>query len=943
MVRERIFLEEMPPEDSKQPTAAERKLLDSLLAKELSQFGPLKLEEKLQRPDYGNLVSHEKLFSGEFKDLKAYTYDRRWLISGYIFDNKFNQILGHKPFITVDGKRQYVEGENNRNMKVGVTNPFLSPTNSGVRYFANEALNGGHLLTMLTNAREVSEYLMSKSEKDRNHLTAVSAIMSREWDLDKSVAARKAFLSANAERILKDIYNEKHESLLPAFVRVATKNLDETPAKPGDNTKKAPFHAAQPGQQELVLIFRTMQKYEKESSSNAELIEKCERDWFYNGDNERQIQTRVTFLNNYMEEWRQQIVQHKYAERQSAPTYKPLPPAEMAVIAETVRKCRKAGDTYQSVIAQCVEAWNEENRLALKKEAPVGDAAAANLVEQLFGKFFERTSPEESSQYAAQLMSYLESMSRHQAIEKLMQTLLIRSEFVFRYEFGTGQPDEFGRRMMSPRDASYALAYALTDASPDKELAEAARNGKLNKREDYKREVERLLKRREQYYIVDEAVHRLGTESFTNMPVREIRFFREFFGYPNMLQIFKDNKRFGNNYDNAKARIVTEADMLLAYILESDKNVIEKLLTTDEYYVFHSGDNEAMTKAANRLLTLYEHFKETNWQSFTLDDLAKHKDFLKTTWMRGINADELVAKGRQDPVRNFKFNMESYTVRMNKGQKTPVPFNSFSSHGPSEAPSRLNDRLGGFEAVMAYNIQLDNWDYPVNQPTRIANRKGMLTHPAWLIAQAKNTETDPIHRGKWIREKLLAGTVPDVPITVDAVVPEDHHKTHRQRLDARTKDAYCWNCHQRMNPLGLPFEMYDDFGRFRTEESLEHPDNLLKKNPDKGAPHVDLRDIYKSLPVDPRGTLDGTGDSKLDGEVKDALDLVDRLAKSERVRQSVIRYAFRYFMGRNETLSDSKTLIDADKAYLESGGSFDAVILSLLTSDSFIYRKALEN
>ena len=41
-------------------------------------------------------------------------------------------------------------------------------------------------------------------------------------------------------------------------------------------------------------------------------------------------------------------------------------------------------------------------------------------------------------------------------------------------------------------------------------------------------------------------------------------------------------------------------------------------------------------------------------------------------------------------------------------------------------------------------------------------------------------------------------------------------------------------------------------------------------------------------------------------------------------------------------LSDSKTLIDAEQAYLESGGSFDAVIVSLLTSDSFIYRKPIE-
>ncbi|MBC8003418.1 MAG: DUF1585 domain-containing protein [Opitutaceae bacterium] len=77
----------------------------------------------------------------------------------------------------------------------------------------------------------------------------------------------------------------------------------------------------------------------------------------------------------------------------------------------------------------------------------------------------------------------------------------------------------------------------------------------------------------------------------------------------------------------------------------------------------------------------------------------------------------------------------------------------------------------------------------------------------------------------------------------------------------------------------------------------------------------------------------------MDGPVKDAFDLIDRLGKTNRVRQSIIRHAFRFYMGRNEMLSDSQTLIAADKAYLESGGSFEAVIVSLLTSDSFMYRK----
>ncbi len=93
------------------------------------------------------------------------------------------------------------------------------------------------------------------------------------------------------------------------------------------------------------------------------------------------------------------------------------------------------------------------------------------------------------------------------------------------------------------------------------------------------------------------------------------------------------------------------------------------------------------------------------------------------------------------------------------------------------------------------------------------------------------------------------------------------------------------------------------------------------------------------MPVNPRGALDSTGDPKLVGEVQDTFELIERLAKSQKARQSIIRHAFRFFLGRNENLSDSKTLMDAEKAYIASKGSFDAVIVSLLTSDSFIYRR----
>ena len=67
--------------------------------------------------------------------------------------------------------------------------------------------------------------------------------------------------------------------------------------------------------------------------------------------------------------------------------------------------------------------------------------------------------------------------------------------------------------------------------------------------------------------------------------------------------------------------------------------------------------------------------------------------------------------------------------------------------------------------------------------------------------------------------------------------------------------------------------------------------------------------------------------------------MMEKLATSDRVRQSFVRHVFRFWMGRNEMLSDSKTLIAMDKAYIESQGSFKELLVCLLTSDSFLYRK----
>ena len=374
-----------------------------------------------------------------------------------------------------------------------------------------------------------------------------------------------------------------------------------------------------------------------------------------------------------------------------------------------------------------------------------------------------------------------------------------------------------------------------------------------------------------------------------------------------------------------------EADLLVKHRLEQDQQVFERLLASDEFFVHHNGSNSARAAQVAKLKRQYE------------DTLAKvegrdwRDDPLKVFLEVGLLKGKYVAKGSASGGKKGGKGGHDYKkkLRIQEGKikqivKTLERAQHVRDRGITPAPKEKRDH-----ALAAWNVDMENWDYQPVQPMAMPNRKGMLSHPAWLIAHSQNAATDPVKRGHWILERLLAGRVPDIPIGVDARIPDDPHATLRMRLDKATNKEACWRCHEHMNPLGLAFEAFDDFGRFRLQESLEHPDNVITERTTKpNSPAT-----YKTLPVDASGHLVGTGDQNLDGPVSGPLDMAERLAKSQRVRQSIIRHAFRYFMGRNEMLIDSQTLIDAEKAYQDNNGSFKAVVVSLLSSDSFRYRK----
>lgn len=768
-VQDQLFFRTMPPVEAQQPREDERTKLTDWLRTELRRHGASKLDDKLRYSAYGNYVDHDLLFDGTVTTA-PYTAARRWLVSPQIFQERVLDVF----------KLEGAERDRRRQgALVGVMNPFVLPDQSGVRYYDNTPLDGGHLLVMLGNA---------------------------QWISEKQIRAARV----------------------------------------------------------------------KKGELKADVFENPRDRWY--------------------------------------------PPTTLAAFEQIV----------------------------LKTGAPSADEIAAAIVTQFDCVLRRAPTAEELKKYVKLTREAIALGGNTEGLRQMLVAVLLESEFLYRLEFGAGPPEEDGRRVLSPREGAFAVSYALGDRGPDALLLQAAEQGRLLTREDYHREVTRLLAD-ENYYRgpVDPALSGGHIQSHVTSHPKLVRFFREFFGYPGALKVFKDGPRSGGYYQNpdrghtgSPGWMIHEADELVIWCLDQDRRVFEQLLTTDRFFVYHNMDTQAGQACVASWKQVYDTLKDTAWKTDSESVMSEHLKLLTAA---------KVVDGREKELwkqkRSFLSHMYYFQDTFGQG-RTPFTRGPFTHgysyyHSPSYSlpPLPTRHRYEGVETPR-YKERTDRpeyWDYPVEQPFQIANRKGILTHPAWLIAHSGNFQTDPIRRGRWIREKLLAGSVPDVPITVDAQVPEDPHKTFRERVETVTHKNECWKCHQHMNPLGLTFECFDDFGRYRTEESREHPDNILRRAP-AGS---NAADVYKTSPVDTRGALSGTGDPQLDGDVQDPFDLIDRLARSARVRQSMIRHAFRFFMGRNEMLSDSQTLIDADRAYVSSGGSFNAVVVSLLTSDSFLYRKSI--
>ena len=551
------------------------------------------------------------------------------------------------------------------------------------------------------------------------------------------------------------------------------------------------------------------------------------------------------------------------------------------------------------------------------------DQVLSDTVRAEFRRVIGReANPQELSKYLGFLLKNIEIGGNLDGLNTTIKTMFLSPEAIYRMEFGLGEKDQYGRRHLSPQEIAHTISYALTDRGPEHlpAIRKALAEGKLTKKKD----VARVLRE-----VLDEELA-TGHWAHRNLP-RIMRFFDEFFGFDRAGSVFKDNERIrseGIPQWNTEM-LIHDARMLIEHHLRSDQDVIANLLTTDHYFVAHPGNNQFAREFYE------ERVAEYTASEYVSDQVAKKKEQLDREQKEWNYASEERKKRLDEASKRADLKVTHVKTAMKNGLN-PHPNFPFSKRSRGIAdliyiePYNLPSSGGG---------SLQRWKWPIEQPFEMprGQRAGLLTHPAWLATHSLNEGNDPIRRGIWIREKLLAGVIKDVPPDVDANVPTDPHKTLRERLDILRAER-CWTCHRKINPLGEAFEIFDDWGRYRTHVYFDEDKKLLTRR-DAAFDKMLEKGTLTAHPINASGAITGSGNPKVDGEVKDAIELMHRLGRSDRARQSFMRYLFRYFMGRNEMLSDSKTLIEAEKAYQDNGGSFKALVVSLLSSDSFLYRR----
>ena len=154
-----------------------------------------------------------------------------------------------------------------------------------------------------------------------------------------------------------------------------------------------------------------------------------------------------------------------------------------------------------------------------------------------------------------------------------LSAIFLDRDALFRPELAEkGQPDRHGRVMLQDWELGLAVNHALRYLRPDEQLRKAIVEGRMQTRADVRREVQRML--------ADDSIRK----------PRILQFFRDYFDYDLGGYLCKDSKALadtgvstrGTSHYRAMFDATASTDRLIELILQEDRDVLRRLLTTDK-------------------------------------------------------------------------------------------------------------------------------------------------------------------------------------------------------------------------------------------------------------------------------------------------------------------------------------------------------------------------
>ena len=188
----------------------------------------------------------------------------------------------------------------------------------------------------------------------------------------------------------------------------------------------------------------------------------------------------------------------------------------------------------------------------------------------------------------------------------------------------------------------------------------------------------------------------------------------------------------------------------------------------------------------------------------------------------------------------------------------------------------------------------------------VGSRGGLLTQGSVLTVGGDDASM--VTRGLFVLHDILRGTVKDPPAGLDTTpVPSKPGMPQRLIAEKRIGNAACGGCHSRFEPLAFGLEKYDGIGAFHDDD--EHG-NSLREDGEILFPGAAKPVKYKS-----------------------SKELMDLLAESDRVKESMTWKVVQFSMGRPLGSAEARSISSIHEAAWKSGGTYPSLIEAIVTSD----------